>query len=190
MICFIAEVNLAFHEVHCTRAWLCARSLGHGMETSVQKSEQGALEMLISQPINGWGPQPIKSYCVIGAFWAGREVIKWGFYYTVMELEREKHGFQSRGEKSSKSSEKTWRRRMSSGDLERRLPGCCSKASAWRLESLAGQKAEKWFTTLESLSGFLLQSVPEDQVPTTCWDTKSFEFGQMSVCIAKDLEQH
>lgn len=64
--------------------------------------------MFILQPINRWGPQPIKSYHVTGTFWAGREIIKWGFHGLVMELEREKHCFQNEGEELNESSEKTW----------------------------------------------------------------------------------
>lgn len=64
--------------------------------------------MFILQPINRWGPQPVKSYYVTGTFWAGREVVKWGFHDLVMELEREKHCFQSWGEELSESSEKLW----------------------------------------------------------------------------------
>ena len=141
--------------------------------------------MFISQPIR-WGPQPINSYYITGTFWEGRKVIKWGFHNLLMELEKEKRCFQSWRAELSESSEKMQR----AGAFRRpglQAPWTLSEDLCLKAKEHGWAEDREGFTSLERFSDFLSQTVPEDWVPTTCWDTKSFEFDQTTVYIAKDL---
>lgn len=141
--------------------------------------------MFILQPINRWDHRPCKELLDCCHFLGRQGSHKMRISLLGRETEKRKTLLSELRRRTEWELRKDMRSRMPSEEQEWRLHGCrlnpfClmdGKPSWANNRGFYPSRKVLWYPV----------TMPEGWVPTTFWDTKSFEFDQTRVYIGKDL---